>query len=912
LIWVRTSVSNGNLSGKDLSVNASAIAATGLYEAKADFGSLATRRIPNQKDLFVIVYDTTGSEQWIAETGSNGDDIPEAISLDGNSIFLTGQFDGSLLGIENAAGVVSANLSNLEYGVNKVFLLSYTVSGDYRWGKIVSGDGEKTAVDIVLDADSLFIAGHILGSSLFPGEDQAIETNQSELFIASASRANGAIGWIRTITGSASGKRTGEVLHIDRNEFIYIAGSYTDSVYFPFDKYFQSQGGEDIFIACYSSKGEFLWAKSEGGTGNDAGLGACTCKQGHVFISGRYSAGFSLGDHELAFSGGTDAFAGKLSTLSCIPAKAGEIRADADRLCPGEGTIIHISLFTGDLTWQSRISGSSEWVEIAGENDSTLFAFPEDSVDYRAFVLMPGCVPDSSNILTISMIDVPSPDPGRGGEACGDTYLLQAGSSAGTGTWSLVAGPGTAEFDPEPTSDTVNITVSAHGLYSFNWSVDYEGCISDSAIEVIFQAPPESGAGMDAEYCFTSGQYQLSGTSSANGSIMWTSSGNGTFNDPSLENPAYIVNNETGEVQLIKTVTGADVCLPAADTMLLTITPERESYAGEDREVCEGKEELIINGSTSANGSILWSSSGNGTFDDPTIDDARYIFGDETGSVTLVKTVSGPGSCPSASDEMVVVIHPLPESMAGEDASVCSADNGFQIAGSSSSGGSIQWKCHMGGNFENPAAENPVFYFEDLLGDLWLIKEVISESGCGTASDSLLLNVVEMPEADAGSDRELQYTTSTFLEANEPVSGVGTWSVLSGSAEVLYPNDPGSEVFYLSVGENVFRWTVISGVCPEVWDDAIITVGQMILPTVITPNGDDFNEFLEFQSVELGLKCRLLVFNRWGNEVFVADDYQNNWNGKDHKGRDLLPGTYFYILELEDGTSVKNYIEIRK
>ena len=47
------------------------------------------------------------------------------------------------------------------------------------------------------------------------------------------------------------------------------------------------------------------------------------------------------------------------------------------------------------------------------------------------------------------------------------------------------------------------------------------------------------------------------------------------------------------------------------------------------------------------------------------------------------------------------------------------------------------------------------------------------------------------------------------------------------------------------------------------------------------------------------------VFNRWGNLVYEAKNYQNNWTGvsigKFTLGTGVPTGTYFYIIDLKNG-----------
>jgi len=51
-----------------------------------------------------------------------------------------------------------------------------------------------------------------------------------------------------------------------------------------------------------------------------------------------------------------------------------------------------------------------------------------------------------------------------------------------------------------------------------------------------------------------------------------------------------------------------------------------------------------------------------------------------------------------------------------------------------------------------------------------------------------------------------------------------------------------------------------------------------------------------------------MVFNRWGNQVYYAEDYKNDWNGGD-----LNASTYYYVITLRSGARtelVKGWVTI--
>ncbi|WP_026810061.1 Calx-beta domain-containing protein [Arenibacter latericius] len=73
---------------------------------------------------------------------------------------------------------------------------------------------------------------------------------------------------------------------------------------------------------------------------------------------------------------------------------------------------------------------------------------------------------------------------------------------------------------------------------------------------------------------------------------------------------------------------------------------------------------------------------------------------------------------------------------------------------------------------------------------------------------------------------------------------------------------------------------------------------------LISPNEDGTNDHLHINCIEDYPNNTLQIYDRYGNEVFTASRYKNNWRGTGKNG-DLPKGTYYYILDLGDGRAVK-------
>jgi gliding motility-associated-like protein len=116
------------------------------------------------------------------------------------------------------------------------------------------------------------------------------------------------------------------------------------------------------------------------------------------------------------------------------------------------------------------------------------------------------------------------------------------------------------------------------------------------------------------------------------------------------------------------------------------------------------------------------------------------------------------------------------------------------------------------------------------------------------------------------------------------------------------------------VGIDSFQYQICD---PEGRDTAwvFITIkGTCDLPTVITPNGDGFNEnfVIPCPSTTAIVFC---VYNRWGIEVYRSEDYRNDFDGR-YRGAPLPDGTYYYVVKYtnDEGTLINraSYLTIRR
>ena len=154
---------------------------------------------------------------------------------------------------------------------------------------------------------------------------------------------------------------------------------------------------------------------------------------------------------------------------------------------------------------------------------------------------------------------------------------------------------------------------------------------------------------------------------------------------------------------------------------------------------------------------------------------------------------------------------------------------------------------------------------------------------------------------DAGSDQTLNYVFDTQLNASLKTGEKGTWQIIRGSGNIENDTIPVTTITGLSLHDNIIRWTVTNGVCPPVPDTLTITVNDLIIPTLITPNLDGKNDYFVLRGLVTLGRTELLIFDRRGMLVYKNSNYDNEWNGVDQKGNPLPADTYFYSIRPENG-----------
>ena len=168
-------------------------------------------------------------------------------------------------------------------------------------------------------------------------------------------------------------------------------------------------------------------------------------------------------------------------------------------------------------------------------------------------------------------------------------------------------------------------------------------------------------AGADQDICQVPAQ--LDAVVFGYASLLWTTDGDGSFNQDDILNPVYT----PGEQDLVnKVVTLSLTATNEAgetlnDNVVVNFHEAASIEMDETGEICEG-DTFEVNALVSETGSVSWTTDGDGTFDRPDNVNANYTPGEQdkaNGSVTLTLSANSPYGCGDAVHDLVLTIHPL-------------------------------------------------------------------------------------------------------------------------------------------------------------------------------------------------------------------------------------------------------------
>jgi gliding motility-associated-like protein len=275
-----------------------------------------------------------------------------------------------------------------------------------------------------------------------------------------------------------------------------------------------------------------------------------------------------------------------------------------------------------------------------------------------------------------------------------------------------------------------------------------------------------------------------------------------------------------------------------------------------------------------------------------------YVW--STGATTPSIAVAGPGLisvtgtnvCGTATDDVLITSLSAPQVSITGDATLCPGESAVLTAAGT---GPYLW--NTGVNVPSITVNSAGTY------------TVASTNACGTSSAQFVVEQVEVTAVITASAVTGFAPFSVGLGLSSGNADEVSWDLGDGAEST----SPTVTHTYTEPGTYTVEVTVMENGCTAS-DVLIITVlaqGQVpfeevssvIIPNVITPNGDGVNERFE-PILQRIVRMELHIYNRWGQEVAYLDRPGQVWDARGPSGDPVVDGTYFYVVDAWGGDGV--------
>ena len=599
--------------------------------------------------------------------------------------------------------------------------------------------------------------------------------------------------------------------------------------------------------------------------------------------------------------------------------------------CTGDAVALQVPFYQGaTYTWY-------------GPNNftSNLFApvlpdvSPADAGNYFVEIELNDCATLISVPTTVYVNPQPSaPTLTNNGPLCaGEPLVLSVSSPLSNGPDDVLSFDWyDAETDAflGSTTDPSLVLPAATGDQSGGYYVLYSlnGCtaVASTATQVtVTELPAEAisyaQAGVDQTLCAAT-ELNLNATQPLAGSGVWTSPTGALIDDPTDANSS-VSDLQMGENLFVWTLSEGACSAFSTDTVSIVVDaiPQDIAFAGMDEQLCSGTS-LTLSAGVPTEATGLWTqpagqSSQGVTIVDPS-DPNTEVTGLQSGTTyTFVWSLSFESCADYSTDEVEITLSDLPAAPAyiSEEVLYACGEEEVSLLAQQPAQGSGRWTTPGNGLIVSP--ESAVTLVADLdLGENLFVWSLSNGACADYSSDTIrVMNETELILEDDFFNLMWNDTLPDgfFLE-NDDLGNVGSWEISitkmprSGMLLDFEEGRLGYRPRPNYFGLDTIEYQLCNTNCPDLCARATIVLSvnadsgedDCYTPNLLTANGDGRNDALMFPCLTEYPNNNLMIFNRWGDKVFEAENYENDWTGT-FKDRDLPPGTYYYILTLEPG-----------
>jgi hypothetical protein len=269
---------------------------TGFFGGTVDFdpGAVVDNHTSNGgNDVFLSIFDPNVNFIWARTWGGPVAGVPadcgNSVAIDGSgNAYVAGAFAGTV-DFDPGAGVDN-HTSN---GDDDIFLSKFDPNGNLVSARTWGGPGEDMGCSAAIDGSgNVYVTGFFEDTVDFDpgaGVDSHASNGGSDVFLNKLD-PSGNFVWARTWGGL--GYEEGVSVAVDGSGNAYITGWFADTVDFDpgagVDNH-ASNGLYDVFLSKLDANGNFVWARTWGGSDLDYGNSVAIDGSGNAYITGRFS-----------------------------------------------------------------------------------------------------------------------------------------------------------------------------------------------------------------------------------------------------------------------------------------------------------------------------------------------------------------------------------------------------------------------------------------------------------------------------------------------------------------------------------------------------------------------------------------------------------------------------------------------
>jgi hypothetical protein len=270
-------------------------------------------------DIFILKLDSNGNFLWAKSFGSDDYEFGYELALDpSGNIYTAGKFSGTA----DFDPDVSATFYRSSEGFEDAYIQKLDPDGNLLWAKTFGGQIYAGVSSLKVDGlSNCYVTGTFFGTVDFdPGTEVNHVTSWGDydIFIQKMD-SSGNFLWVKTFGGISNDQSTS--LGLDSQANVYTTGLFSGTADFDpgiaTDNH-TSAGAWDAYVQKLDSSGNFLWAKTFGGTSNEMLMNLALDLSGNVYTQGTF---YGSGDFDpdsgssiLTSMGDDDVYLHKLDT----------------------------------------------------------------------------------------------------------------------------------------------------------------------------------------------------------------------------------------------------------------------------------------------------------------------------------------------------------------------------------------------------------------------------------------------------------------------------------------------------------------------------------------------------------------------------------------------------------------------